>query len=318
MQELEDVKNYNFGLNEHHQSHIMNYLKFARQQRMQAIKAVEYSFTDVMESRLLEDTYTGDEVRELLTGLLRLVQGEVEAELMDAAHSNALLLKQLCSQAEAWHLRLQPDLSELHSRRELEALKGLDRGCPPAKPCSPAKLRLAPLAEGPGPAGRLRQEVDQLGAENARLARQLADTERQLCASRDEADLLREAMEAAARRPEQTRTPPTPTQPDVQPGRVDELEAERGRLRGATVELERSRGAQQRLERELAASREQAEAAAARLVLAEQELERKFSETAAYANLKKMLSKKNEQIKELRAKLQATEPSTDAAEETVV
>ena len=34
-----------------------------------------------------------------------------------------------------------------------------------------------------------------------------------------------------------------------------------------------------------------------------QELEKKFSQTGAYKNLKKMLAQKNEQIKELRAKL---------------
>ena len=34
-----------------------------------------------------------------------------------------------------------------------------------------------------------------------------------------------------------------------------------------------------------------------------QELEKKFSQTGAYKNLKKMLSSKNEQIKDLRQKL---------------
>ena len=34
-----------------------------------------------------------------------------------------------------------------------------------------------------------------------------------------------------------------------------------------------------------------------------QELERKFSQTVAYGNMKKILNKKNEQIKELRKKL---------------
>ena len=39
------------------------------------------------------------------------------------------------------------------------------------------------------------------------------------------------------------------------------------------------------------------------IIVTLQELERKFSETGAYKNLKKMLSSKNAQIKELRAKL---------------
>jgi leucine zipper transcription factor-like protein 1 len=45
-----------------------------------------------------------------------------------------------------------------------------------------------------------------------------------------------------------------------------------------------------------------------------QELERKFSQTAAYANMKKILNKKNEQIKELRGRLQSYEPDENTDE----
>jgi leucine zipper transcription factor-like protein 1 len=45
-----------------------------------------------------------------------------------------------------------------------------------------------------------------------------------------------------------------------------------------------------------------------------QELERKFSQTAVYANMKKILNKKNEQIKELRRKLQHYEPDENTDE----
>lgn len=44
-----------------------------------------------------------------------------------------------------------------------------------------------------------------------------------------------------------------------------------------------------------------------------QELERKFSQTAAYANMKKMLVTKNDQMKELRKRLQAYEPDDTVA-----
>ena len=43
--------------------------------------------------------------------------------------------------------------------------------------------------------------------------------------------------------------------------------------------------------------------------LSAQELEKKFSETGAYKNLKKMLSSKNATIKELRQKLNVYEPN---------
>ncbi|XP_035981073.1 leucine zipper transcription factor-like protein 1 [Fundulus heteroclitus] len=44
------------------------------------------------------------------------------------------------------------------------------------------------------------------------------------------------------------------------------------------------------------------------LALAEKELEKKFQQTAAYRNMKEILTKKNEQIKEIRKRLQKYEP----------
>jgi hypothetical protein len=45
------------GLNEHHQMIIMNYMKFARYQRVQNLKAIEYAFKDVSESRYCLSRY---------------------------------------------------------------------------------------------------------------------------------------------------------------------------------------------------------------------------------------------------------------------
>jgi leucine zipper transcription factor-like protein 1 len=64
----------------------------------------------------LDATYTNDEVQELLLGLCKAVQADVETELISSTHMTVLLLKQLFEQAEKWHLRLQADLSELENR----------------------------------------------------------------------------------------------------------------------------------------------------------------------------------------------------------
>ena len=52
----------------------------------------------------------------LVTGLEAVVRGDVESELLHIDHCSVLLLKQLCSQADKWHLKLQPDISELQNR----------------------------------------------------------------------------------------------------------------------------------------------------------------------------------------------------------
>lgn len=52
----------------------------------------------------------------MLDGLCAVVRGDVESELINAAHTNVLLLRQVFSQAEKWHLKLQADISELENR----------------------------------------------------------------------------------------------------------------------------------------------------------------------------------------------------------
>ena len=51
-----------------------------------------------------------------LIGLESVVRSDVECELLHIDHSSILLLKQLCAQADNWHLKLQPDISELQNR----------------------------------------------------------------------------------------------------------------------------------------------------------------------------------------------------------
>jgi len=69
--------------------------------------------------RLTDDTFTLDEVNEMLDGLLSVVRSEVDNELDHTTHTNILLLLQLFQQAEKWHLKLQADISELENRFDI-------------------------------------------------------------------------------------------------------------------------------------------------------------------------------------------------------
>jgi len=70
-------------------------------------------------NRLTEVTFTADEVNDMLDGLLEVLRGEVETELVNTGHTNVLLLVQMFQQAEKWHLKLQADISELENRSSL-------------------------------------------------------------------------------------------------------------------------------------------------------------------------------------------------------
>ena len=66
--------------------------------------------------RLLESTYTVDEIEDVWNDLQSMVSGDVESELIAYSHTNVLLLKQIFEQAQKWHLNLDADLAELENR----------------------------------------------------------------------------------------------------------------------------------------------------------------------------------------------------------
>ena len=158
-------------VNEHHSAQLVSYIKFAKYQRGQCIKSVKAAVQDTREVRLNDDTYTLDEVEEVIEAVSESVSSEVETELINSAHTNVLLLKQLFSQAEKWHLNLDTDTSELENRDLLEAVKKWEE-----REFSGAKIdtslkekkKLAPLNEG-GPTQLLQVQIQKLEQENQAL-----------------------------------------------------------------------------------------------------------------------------------------------------
>ena len=110
------MQSTDLGLSDSHESEVVHYLRFARSKRGEALKAVADAFGGVVESRLLEDTYTLEEVKELLGNIEDVIRADIETELIYSSHTNVLLLKQVFEQAEKWHLSLQTNISELENR----------------------------------------------------------------------------------------------------------------------------------------------------------------------------------------------------------
>ncbi|CAB4033104.1 Hypothetical predicted protein, partial [Paramuricea clavata] len=149
------------GINDHHQETIINYLRFARYNRGQCLRSVDACFEEYKDSHVVEDTYTLEEVLEMLESLQSVVRGEVESELINTAHTNVLLLRQVFSQAEKWYLNLQADISELENRelieeiakfeeREFSAKKSVSQTSASSKLAQ--KTKLVPLSDGSGSA----------------------------------------------------------------------------------------------------------------------------------------------------------------------
>lgn len=300
------------GLNQHHQQIVVNYLRFARYGRGQRLRGVDASFEELKDSRLVEDTYTLDEVTDMLDGLCAVVRGEVESELINAAHTNVLLLRQVFSQAEKWHLKLQADISELENRELIEEIaKFEEREFSSGPSTSQSKLsklsqvpKLEPLNEGGG-AALLQVEINRLNEENSKLKDRIKTLEGKATSvigerSRLQADL--ESTQAALKAKGNVKSygkDVADLEEQMAAAKLDlKLSKEKGSTQAASLheELTNCKHEILKLQHDLEE--------------AEKDLAKKFNETTQYKNMKQMLTSKNDQIKDLRARLRKYEPDS--------
>ncbi|MBN3289375.1 LZTL1 protein, partial [Polypterus senegalus] len=335
------------GVNDHHQNELINYMRFARSNRALRLKTIDSCFQDLKSSRLVEDTFTVDEVSEMLDGLQVVVHGEVESELINTAHTNVLLLRQLFSQAEKFYLKLQSDISELENRELLEQVAEFEKAeftsSSKKGHHEPNRPKLAPLNEG-GVSELLNKEIARLQEENNKLKTRLRTIETQLAFRKQNTKWILQNI-AKCNNNRKTEKKGTKTQEKHSSitktlncdgevtGTLDEkckLEKalkdlqktqsdQKGNLKSkeiATLEntveelkcdfqktLDNTTATQKNLEVNLAATKQDLLKVQEQLTIAEKELEKKFQQTAAYRNMKEMLTKKNEQIKDIRKRL---------------
>ncbi|KAG5268638.1 hypothetical protein AALO_G00214770 [Alosa alosa] len=289
-----------FGFNEHHQNEVVNYMRFARAKRTLRLKTIDSCFQDLKDSRLVEDTFTVDEVTEMLDGLQMVVRGEVDTELLNMAHTNVLLLRQLFSQAEKFYLRLQSDISELENRDLLEQVAEFEKADFKSGSKEINRPKLAPLNEG-GVSELLNKEIGRLQEENDKLKARLRTLESQATSALDERSKAERALkDLQVTQGEQQYT--------VQSQEISSLEDTVASLQAEFQKSLSAKEASQRdLQENLVSAKHDLLRVQDQLALAEKDLDRKFQETAAYRNMKEILSKKNDQIKDLRRRLQKYE-----------
>lgn len=276
-------------------------MRFARSKRGLRLKTVDSCFQDLKESRLVEETFTADEVSEVLNGLQAVVHSEVESELINTAYTNVLLLRQLFSQAEKWYLKLQSDISELENRELLEQVAEFEKAEFTSSSKKPimdtAKPKLAPLNEG-GTTELLNKEIVRLQEENEKLKTRLKTIEMQATHALDEKSKLERAL--------QDLQLDRGNQKDFIKAQEDlsDLEDTVAALKSEFEKtLDDKTENQKSLEENLVTARHDLLRVQEQLRMTEKELEKKFQQTAAYRNMKEILTKKNDQIKELRKQL---------------
>lgn len=279
-------------------------MRFAHSKRVLRLKTIDKCFEELKDSRLVEEAFTVDEVREMLEGLQAVVVGEVETELINTAHTNVLLLRQLFSQADKFYLRLQSDISELENRDLLEQVAEFEKTdfkTTNKTTQEISKPKLAPLNEG-GVSELLKKEITRLQEENEKLKGRLRNLESQAMSVLDEKTKAERALKDL-RMVQGDQQGALPDQDQDQ-----DLESTVAALReDYERSLDVSAASQKDLQQNLVTAKHELLHVREQLAMAEKELDRKFQQTAAYRNMKEMLTNKNEQIKDIRKRLQRYE-----------
>lgn len=242
----------------------------------------------------------------MLVALCGAVKADMGAELINSHHTSALLLRQLFQQADKWYLTMAADISAIENRELLDEMAKFEEhrltsSSSKAK-FSPSHKLLEPLNTS-GADSLLRNEIKRLEEENSKLKERLATVQTKVTSALSEKDKLKSDLEAAS-----SATSRDSALSMESSASSEELAALQAKIEDLQLQLSESKPkGNDAMKEELSQTAHSLLKVTAELEKTKHELEEKFSATAQYQNMRKMLSSKNDLIKDLRAKLKKYE-----------
>ncbi|KAF0758853.1 leucine zipper transcription factor-like protein 1 [Aphis craccivora] len=273
------------SINEHHRNVIESYVEFMGHQTKQSIILIRKTFEEVFKTNLLDETYTKEEVKNILNSLERTMTNEIKCELSAYTSTNLLMMYQFFQQAEKWHLRLNVDISEIQNKELLKEMEKIETNYNTMN----RKLEKKKLLGTSDNITKdfvevLHKRLDQLETHNSKLEADLKTLEDNCNKLSNEKEALKLLIKQEDKQEDSQKSL---VETEVQTQNIFEDNKNNHDECKITVN---------QLENELAVAQSQ-------LTLTNLELERKFNDTAAYINMKNMITKKNEQVRELRDRL---------------
>ncbi|KAJ3291753.1 Leucine zipper transcription factor-like protein 1 [Borealophlyctis nickersoniae] len=257
-----------------HREQIISYLRFIRLKRAQSLQEVLLTFDETKERRLVETTYTADEVTDIIAEVEKTVKSIVEDELILHSHTNALLLQQYLSQADGWKMRLTSNIAELENRASLQAMAKFEEEQFSSK-VKASRPKTVVVSGGSD------ETIESLRREVARLEIELKEAQQRKSAPSGTVDKVH------SKPPQMTtsRLDSLPPLPDkAQAEQIIKAQVAKMILTEITKLQERVRSL-------------------------EEDLNIRIDQSKPVQNLKKMLARKNEQVKDYRTRLARYDPS---------
>jgi len=294
-------------MNADHDRQLVDYLRFLRRKRDNAIAEVAAEFKEVQESRLFDDSYSADDVMSILDGLLAMVRSGMKRDLQTTAFSSVLLLKQVFEQAErsddgwtlATNLPATEDIALLDAVEQWDqSVHGSSGSAPPllAKAAvesrAPPSRSLRPVGQAQDP--RLVADLQGARDDNASLQERFQRMQVQTSTILREKSALQaqvEAMQAAAGMSDEA---------EALRAQVDELQLQlQDALNANAAQADQGTGTDS-LMRELHEAQDANAQLTADLDRANAELDARLERSTQFVNLRQMLKKKNDMVSQLR------------------
>lgn len=261
------------------------------------VTEIGHIFKDMRESRLFEDVYSKDDVEEILSELMTSVRDSVKRDLEATTSMSALVLEQVLSAADDGGVSVAVDMSKTEDSGSISRIRDLASaaGIGALGDLDVKRKNVVKLES-------MREEHNRLVADNLRLAEESAALRERY-----------EAMQAAASAANRDKADAVAK---LQAAHAEAAALRAGASEAAAVAATAAAHAAEieSLRSELARLHAQAEGAKTRALTAEKEREASVNSSKAFLMLKQLLTRKNAQLAELRAKVKKYEPEADDAD----
>eukprot|EP00164_Ancoracysta_twista_P005809 GFYU01007985.1.p1 GENE.GFYU01007985.1~~GFYU01007985.1.p1 ORF type:complete len:297 (+),score=85.95 GFYU01007985.1:69-959(+) len=287
-------------LSEYNKENILKYIRYARIKRDQHMKEVDLVFDD-MRDGLYMDSYSTDEVAGVLGDAQNNIRSALQTELLAQSQVVVAVMKQMFMEADKHSVSLFVDTSSLEDRSVLDQMKRLENAAFGAGTASSRKLDSIGSQKGLVEENQsLKDELEQFRDRFAKLQAQCTDILKEKSNMTADIRRLEEDLQDA-------RSGIASGQGQVQQmqSRMADMQHEQGQLSQLSAqevnqlraELSNCQMALQRQNQEVDELNNQ--------------LAGRVNDTRQFKQLKDMITKKNDQVRDLRERLRRYEPDEE-------
>eukprot|EP00002_Diphylleia_rotans_P024200 TRINITY_DN4770_c0_g1_i1.p1 TRINITY_DN4770_c0_g1~~TRINITY_DN4770_c0_g1_i1.p1 ORF type:complete len:299 (-),score=98.89 TRINITY_DN4770_c0_g1_i1:594-1490(-) len=285
-------------LTPYHLERLEAFVQFSKSKREESLRELDLAIDEFKDTSVTEDHFVRSDVISILDKLTKTVRTTVDKEVSTNQYASSVLLQSIFSQADKLNIQLKVDVASLENGEALRSMAKFEQ----EKTKIGAGQKLPSLGKSAADPAVLLQEINTLKEENKVLRDRLQKLTGQSTSVLKEKSAANEELEQLKIELSQTKSRESAAAKDLSTlkGKVDELQQQIGQLKVAasTPAVKADPSVQAALQ-----------AKSEEVDQLQKELTGKVQSTTQFATMKKMVQKKNDQVKDLLTRLRKYEPA---------